>query len=151
MRSLAGPVDHGVLHTVAGEITAGARRGKNAVTVLHEHHAGGEHFGFLLAVARGEQDVLAGNAVTYRQHGLEECGARVLAQAAHLARRGHVDTKHRVGLLQAVEGELRGLDAHIVEVEEALGGLLDGQTEHDACGQFDEVYLEHLAHEGEGT
>ena len=53
--------------------------------------------------------------------------------------------------MKAVEGELAGLDAHVVEVEQALGGFLNGQAEHNAGGQFDEIYLQHLAHEWEGA
>ena len=53
----------------------------------------------------------------------------VVADAAHLARRCHIDAQHGVGFLEAVETELGGLDAHIVEIEEVFVRLLYGQTE----------------------
>ena len=46
---------------------------------------------------------------------------------------------------------MRSLDAHIVEVEQVLVRLLHGDAQHHLGGQFDEVNLQHLAHEGEGA
>ena len=57
--------------------------------------------------------------------------------------------QHGVGLLQAVERELAGLDAYVVEVEEVLAGLLHWHAEHHFRGQLDEVDFQHLADEWE--
>jgi hypothetical protein len=41
----------------------------------------------------------------------------VVAEAAHLARGGHLDAERGVGAREAREGELRGLHGDVVEVE----------------------------------
>ena len=110
-----------------------------------------EHLGLLLRGTRGEQDVLLGDTVADGEHTLEQGRIGVVAQTAHLARRAHIDTENRVGLLQAVEGELAGLDTDIVEVEEILLRLLHGHAEHDLRGQVDEVELQDLRDKREGT
>ena len=82
--------------------------------------------------------------MAHGEHGLEQGAVSVFSDAAHFACACHIDTKHRVGLLQAVERELRGLDTHIVEVEEVLGGFLDGYAEHNLRGKIDEIEFEDL-------
>ena len=82
--------------------------------------------------------------MAHGEHSLEQGAVSVFSDAAHFAGAGHIDAEHRVGLLQAVERELRGLDAHIIEVEEVLGGFLDGYAEHHLRGKVDEIEFENL-------
>ena len=110
-----------------------------------------QHLGLLLRPAGGEQDVLLRDALAHGEHGGQQRAARVVAQAAHLSGGSHVDAQYGVGLLQAVERELAGLDAHIIEIEQALVRLLHWNAEHDLRGQLDEVDLKHLAHEREAA
>ena len=141
----------GVGDAVVCEIARGAGCGEEVETIVTEQGRSGEHLCLLFAVSGGEQDVLLGNAMTDRQHGFEQGCAGVFAETADFAGGGHVHTKHGVCLLQTVEGELRSLDANIVQIEKALRRFLDGKSEHDAGGEFDEVNLQHLADEGEGA
>ena len=83
----------------------------------------------------------------YRKHGRKQSGSRVVTQTTDFSGRCHIDSKYGVGLLQTVERELAGLDAHIIEIEKALVRLLHRQSQHDFRGQFYHIYLKHLAHE----
>ena len=148
---LAGPIDAGVLHAVLGEELRRAARGEELVALALQLTGCLKHVHLLLRGTGGQQDVLLRDAVAHGEHGLEHGTRGVVADAAHLARRGHVDAQHGVGLLQTVEGELRGLDTHVVQVEEVLVRLLYGDAQHDLRGQLDEVELQHLADEGERT
>ena len=112
-------------HTLCGnavlfEVACSSLCGEDVVSVVGKHLCGIEHVGLLFGGAGRKQDVLLGNTVPYTQHGLEECGACIFAKASHLSGRSHVHTEYGVGFLEAVEGELAGLDAHIVKVEDAL-------------------------------
>ena len=89
--------------------------------------------------------------MTHREHTLEQCSVGVVAQATYFAGRSHIDTQHRVGLLQTIERELTGLDANIIQVEEVLVGFLYRQTKHHLGGKFDEIDFEHLADKRERT
>ena len=46
---------------------------------------------------------------------------------------------------------MRGLDTHVIQIELILIRFLYRQAQHDTGSQLDEVYLQHLAHEREGT
>ena len=91
------------------------------------------------------------NRLAHREHTLDESLIGIVAEATYLSRRAHVHTQHGVGLLQSVERELAGLDAHIVEVKQVLAGLLHRYTQHHLRGEVDKVDLEHFAHKWEGT
>lgn len=116
-----------------------------------EHAGGIEHLGFLLGRTGAEQDVAGllaafdgahGDAMAHGEHGFKQGAVGVFADAAHFACAGHIYAEHGVGFLQAVEGELGGLDADVVEVEEVLGGFLYGEAEHHLRGEVDEVELQ---------
>ena len=85
----------------------------------------------------------------YRKHSRKQSGSRIVAQTTDFSGRCHIDSQYGVGLLQAVEGELTGLDTHIIEIEQALVRFLHGQSQHDFRGQFNHIDLKHLAHERE--
>ena len=119
--------------------------------MIHQHTGSIEHVGLLLGTTRAQQDGLLGNTMTHTQHRLQQRRIGIVTDTTHLACRRHIDTQHGVGLLQAVERELRGLDAHIVEVEEVLRGLFYGQPQHHLRGKVDEVEFQNFRHKGERT
>jgi hypothetical protein len=59
----------------------------------------------------GEQHALLRDAEAGGDEGLEQRLVEVVAEAAHLARGGHLDAERGVGAGEAREGELRGLHA----------------------------------------
>ena len=65
-----------------------------------------EHVDLLLVAAGGEQDGALGDAVADGEHGLQYSLVRIITEATDFTRTHHVDAEHRVGLLQASEGEL---------------------------------------------
>ena len=65
-----------------------------------------EHVDLLLVATRGEQDGALGDAVADGEHGLQYSLVGVVTEATDFTRTHHVDAEHRVGLLQASEGEL---------------------------------------------
>lgn len=68
MSFLARPVHAGVLNTVLGEELGGSAGSVQLVALLLQHSGSGQHV-YLLARSSGrEQDVLFGDAVTYRKH-----------------------------------------------------------------------------------
>ena len=146
---VVGPVDGSVVYAVAREEGRGAVCGINPVALGGKHAHGRQHVGLLAGVASGEEYALLRYAVAHGKHGLEDGTAGVLTYAPHLTSGSHVHAKDRVGILQPVERELAGLDANVVQVEQALGRFLHLLPEHDTCGKLNEVELEHLAHEGE--
>ena len=119
--------------------------------MLYEHLRRVEHLGFLLGTTRRKEQSVLRNRLAHREHTLDESLIGIVAEATYLSRRAHVHTQHGVGLLQSVERELAGLDAHVVEVEEILVGLLHRYTQHHLRGEVDKVDLEHFAHKWEGT
>ena len=133
-----------VLDTVLCQIVRGTSRRIDLVTMFDEHPGSIQHLSLLLSRTSGKQHRLLGYPMSYGEHRLQQGCIRIVADTAHLTRRSHIHTQHRVSLLQAVKRELRSLDTHIVEVEEVLMGLLDRQPEHHFRSQVDQVHLGNL-------
>ncbi len=146
---VVGVVDAGGRYADFLKETHRAGRGIDLIPFLDELACRLLQRNLVLGTTDSEQHRLLGNALTDRQHCLEQCVVGVFAEAAHLARRCHIYAQYRVGILQAVERELRGLDPHILEIEQRLGGFLDRQVQHNAGGYIDEIDLQHLRHEWE--
>ncbi len=75
--------------------------------------------------------------------GLGERGGEVARDAHHLAGGAHLGPEHRVGAVEAVEGEHRLLDRDVVAEADAFvaGGQIergDALAEHDAAGELGE-------------
>ena len=148
---LAGPVNARIFHTVFRKELAGTSRGKKVIPLLLKHACRRKHIYLLLRSTGRKQDVLLGDTVTDRKHGLQDGTGGITADTAHLTRTCHIHTQHRICLLQAVEGKLACLDAYIVQVEEVLVRLLYRNAEHYLRGQFDKVDFKHLADKRERT
>ena len=85
----------------------------------------------------------------HRDHRLEQGIVEVGADAADLACRGHLHTQDRVGAVEPREGELRRLDADVVQFEDRSVDLAHRPSHDDPRGEVDEVELEDLRGEGE--
>ena len=110
---------------------------------------GAEEAALGLLAADRQQDVLLRQGEPGREDGLEEGLVDVLAQAGDLAGRGHLDAQVRVGALEPGEGELRRLDADVVEVEGRSCRCGRAGPCMAADGQLDEVRPGHLGDERE--
>ena len=143
---LARPVDAGILHPVLGKEFARTAGSKQFIPFLLKHAGCGKHVHLLLRRTGGEQDILLRNTVTHRKHRFENSAGSITAYTPHLARRRHIHAQYGVCLLQAVEGELRGLDSYIIEVEQVLVRLLHGYTvdQVHALTKIDRWFLEKL-------
>ena len=119
--------------------------------MLRKHVAGREQVGFLKGVAGRDEDALPWNLVTYGYDGLEKRLVHIVSEAAHLAGRGHVHSEERISLLEAREGELGGLDAHVSEPASVDVHRLGMLPQHHLRGEFYEINLQNLGHEGEAS
>ena len=142
-------VNRGIRDTCLCEEVAGAKGSVDIEALRDELACRFKHLCFLLRRTDGEEYILLWYAHAYGKHRGQKGSVSVLAEATHLTRRGHVHTDNRVGLLQTVEGELRCLDTHIVEIEEVLAWFLHWETEHDTSSYVDEVDLQHFRYEWE--
>ncbi len=100
----------------------------------------------LLAAKLGELELEVG-----REDGLDEGLARIVTVAGDLSRGSHLDTKSGIGSLESGEGEHGGLAADVVQVLQHDGAALVRKLDHDTGRKLDEVEVEGLGHEGEGT
>lgn len=136
---------------VLAQEAAGALGGVDGEAVGGEHASGLEQLHLMADGARAHQHGVPGDGVSDGHHGLEQSLGGIVAEAADFAGGRHIHAEHGVGALKAREGELRCLDAHVVEVEGRLGGLVDLQSEHGLGGGGDKVLLGDLADEREGA
>ena len=98
----------------------------------------GQELGLGLDRPGRKKDVLDRQPVAHRQERLEESLLEIVAQAGHLARRGHLDPQRGVGAAQPREGELRRLDADILQVEHGAVVALDRVLHDDPRRDIDE-------------
>ena len=117
---IRGPEHLDVFHALLVEVFMRAACGIEDEAVADKLTGCIEHLGFLLCITRRKQDCLLRYLVSHREHRLDEGTGRVLTDTPYLTRGSHIDTQDGVCFLQAIEGELAGLYAHVVEVKEVL-------------------------------
>ena len=144
-------IDERYRHTYLIEETLCARRSIQGITFLHQLTGSILQSHFVLRAADGEQDRFLRDTLSDRKHRLQQSMVGILAETTYLTRRSHIHTQHGVGILETVEGELRSLHAHIVEVEQRLGRFLHRQVEHNTCGYINQVDFQHLTYKRERT
>ena len=71
------------------------------------------------------------------------------AQAAHLSRRSHIHSGHRIGLVEPGKGELGTLHAHVAEVKGIGKGERRMLPQHATRGKADQVHPPHFGHKRE--
>ena len=106
---------------------------------------------FVLDLSGGQENPLLGNTESHRKQGLQVCLFYLVTQAGDFTSRGHFHTQKRVRSLESGEGELGCLDADKVKLEGRLCRWVYFFTEHRPDRVIDEVFLEDLRDEGEGT
>ena len=126
-------------------------RCKEFVSLIHQHTGRIHHIGFLFHCSRRQQNILLRNTIAHGKHRFEYGTGSIHSDTTHFTGRSHIYSQHRIGLLQAVEGELGSLDSHIIQFEEILFRFLYRQTEHYFRCQLDKVDLQHFADKRERT
>ena len=146
-----GPVKHFGLNAVVGKESSRAACGVEFVALRLEHLRSLEQFNLRFRRTRRDEHSLVRrrNAVTDREHTLQQCLVVVVADAGRLARRSHIDTQNRVGFEQTRKRELRRFDTHIVDVGERLAVRLHLFAQHYLCGHSDEVEFGDFRHKRE--
>ena len=143
------PVNPRIGYTILFEELTGATSGIEFIAMCNQLFGSIKHINFLFCTTCRKQYCLLRNSLPYRQHAFQQRGIRIISQTANFSRRAHINTQHRIGLLQTVERELTGLDAHIIKVEKVLTWLLNRQSKHHSRGQFYKINLQHLTYKWE--
>ena len=108
----------------------------------------------LVAVGHGdERRPAVGQRRAGRGLRLGERRREVARDAHHLAGRAHLRAEHRVGALEAVEGQHRLLDADVAGGHRVGGQreVRDALAEHDAAGHLRQRHADRLGHERHGA
>ena len=92
-----------------------------------------------------------GQTISCGNQGVQHSLVQVVAQAANLTGRTHVNAQYGVGILQTCKRELAGLYANAVDIELRLVWARVGGIQHNLRSCLDEVALQNLRYEGERT
>ena len=95
--------------------------------------------------------VFGGELELGRDHGLHEGLVLGIAEASDLPGRGHLYAKVGIGTAETSKGEHGSLDADVVNVKKGDAVGLDLETAHRLGGKRDEVVVEGLTDEREGS